>query len=128
MFDFQKLDVYIKAKHFHAEISAFISSRPLNKSISDQLFRASLSVPLNIAEGSGRFSKPDRRNYFGIARSSVFETVAILDILTDSDKILPDEFLGFQSKADVLSRMLFTTFEIHLMVSPITGALTQPTE
>ena len=107
MFDFHKLEVYIKAKAFHSDISAFLNSGTLNKSIYDQLFRASLSIPLNIAEGSGRFSKPDRRNFFIIARSSIFETVAILDILKDADKLSLNEFLELQSKADELSRMLF---------------------
>jgi hypothetical protein len=34
----------------------------------DQLNRASVSISANIAEGNGRFTKPDRKNFFGIAR------------------------------------------------------------
>ena len=50
------------------------------------------SVPLNIAEGSGKFSKPDRKNYFTTARASVFECIAILDILRDQGIITSEEF------------------------------------
>ncbi|MBK6331410.1 MAG: four helix bundle protein [Bacteroidetes bacterium] len=41
---------------------------------------------LNIAEGSGKASLNDRKNYFTIARGSVFECVAVNDILKDEKK------------------------------------------
>ena len=59
----------------------------LNSYEKDLLSRASFSVVLNIAEGSGRFSKKDRQNFFVITRSSVFECVAILDVLKDNHVI-----------------------------------------
>jgi four helix bundle protein len=80
MFDFEKLVVYKKAKIFNADIRKFIKATKLDNTTNDQLRRAAFSVVLNLAEGSGRFSKPDRRNFFIIARSSVFECVAILDV------------------------------------------------
>jgi four helix bundle protein len=80
MFDFEKLEVYKKAKIFNADIRKFIKATKLDNTTNDQLRRAAFSVVLNLAEGSGRFSKPDRRNFFIIARSSVFECVAILDV------------------------------------------------
>lgn len=42
---------------------------------------------LNIAEGSGRFTKPDKRNFYVIARGSKFECVAIFDYLKDMESI-----------------------------------------
>jgi len=85
MFDFEKLDIYKKAKAFNAKIRTCITSSNLDRTTKDQLRRASFSIVLNIAEGSGRFSKADRRNFFIIARSSIFECVAILDVLKDED-------------------------------------------
>ena len=73
----------------------------------DQLGRASFSVPLNIAEGSGKFSKADRKNYFTTARASVFECIAILDILSDSDKIQQEQLEQLMNKGDELSRILY---------------------
>jgi four helix bundle protein len=108
MFDFQKLEVYKKAKLFHISCKKIMGDYPLDSFVKDQLGRASFSIPLNIAEGSGKFSKPDRKNYFTTARASVFECVAILDILSDEGK-LPIEVVELHQKsADELSRILFS--------------------
>ena len=63
MFDFEKLDIYKKAKKFNTDVRNFIKSTKLDSTTKDQLRRASFSIVLNIAEGSGRFSKADRRNF-----------------------------------------------------------------
>ena len=46
----------------------------------DQLLRASSSVVLNLAEGSGRFSVKDQKRFYRIALGSVREVEAILDL------------------------------------------------
>ena len=108
MFEFQKLPVYIKAKIYHAECRLICQNAKLSGALNNQLSRAALSVPLNIAEGSAKFSKPDRKNYFITARGSVFECVAILDILLDERLIGKEDFESCERKADELSRILFT--------------------
>ncbi len=107
MFEFQKLNVYKKAKLFHINCKNLILATKLERFVSDQLGRASFSVPLNIAEGSGKFSKADRRNYFTTARASVFECVAVLDILGDQRKISESNLERLLNDADELSRILF---------------------
>ena len=107
MFDFQKLVVYQRAKAFHVECKRIIQKNKLDRYVNDQLGRASFSVPLNIAEGSGKFSKPDRKNYFIISRASIFECIAILDILCDQNDISTAEFEKLAIPADELSRMLY---------------------
>lgn len=47
--------------------------------IADQLRRASFSIPLNIAEGAGKATRPDSARFFAIARGSALECAAILD-------------------------------------------------
>jgi four helix bundle protein len=107
MFDFQKLEVYKKAKAFHVECKKIILLAKPDRYVVDQLGRASFSIALNIAEGSGKFSKLDRKNYFTTSRASVFECVAILDILSDEEKISKQEFEQMLRDADELSRILY---------------------
>ena len=107
MFEFQNLEVYKKAKSFQLECKNIILSNKLDNYVKDQLGRASFSIVLNIAEGSGKFSKPDRKNYFVTARGSVFECVAILDILNDGGIIKSDSFETYLKSADELSRILY---------------------
>jgi four helix bundle protein len=73
MFGFQKLDVYRCAVAFLGVASTLAERVPRGHSaLSDQLRRAALSVPLNIAEGSGKGTMEDReaRRFYAIARGS----------------------------------------------------------
>ncbi len=47
----------------------------------NQLDRASTSVPLNLAEGNGKFSSKDRARFFQIAMGSALECAACLDVI-----------------------------------------------
>lgn len=81
MFLFEKLEVYQKALSFAERISTLTASFPRGYwYLADQLNRASLSVALNIAEGNGRWTQADRRNFFGIARGSVHECVPLVEL------------------------------------------------
>ncbi len=108
MFDFEKLVGYQRAKTFHLEIMRWLAQNQGIDSVTrNQLRRSSLSIALNIAEGSGRFSQKDRRNFFVIGRSSVFEVAAIFDTLKDSSRIGQADFEKFYLEAVELSRILF---------------------
>ena len=108
MFDFEKLTVYKKAKIFNAGIRAFIKAKRLDNTTNDQLRRAAFSVVLNLAEVSGRFSKPDRRNFYIIARSSIFECIAILYVLKDEAMVEESMFNSFYNQGEELSKIIFT--------------------
>ena len=62
---------------------------------------------LNIAEGSGRYTKPDKRNFYVIARGSVFECVAIFDYLKDFECLSQKDFDFYYKSLEEISRMLF---------------------
>jgi four helix bundle protein len=79
-FAFERLDVYRCAAEFLATAARIISDLPVGYSaLADQLKRAALSIPVNIAEGVGRTSPADRRRHYAIARGSAMECAAILD-------------------------------------------------
>lgn len=63
MFDFEKLLVYKKAKGFNIKVHRLAKEIRLDKTEKDQLKRASLSIMLNIAEGSGRWTTPDKNRF-----------------------------------------------------------------
>ena len=107
MFDFEKLDVYQKAKKFNKSVTIFLSTSKVDKTTKDQLRRASFSIMLNIAEGSGRFTNPDKRHFYVIARGSAFECVAIFDYLKDMDMISDIAFKQYYSFLEEISKMLF---------------------
>jgi len=78
---FENLQVYQKAVDFADQIAAMSEGFPRGYGfLVDQLNRAALSIATNLAEGNGRFTKPDRRNFFTIARGSAQECVPLLEI------------------------------------------------
>jgi four helix bundle protein len=80
-FDHEKLDVYREAIAFCAWVGDLLNSLSAKATAKDQLDRASTSIPLNIAEGNGKFSAKNRARFFEIARGSALECAASLDVL-----------------------------------------------
>jgi four helix bundle protein len=107
MFDFQKLDVYQKAKTFSKDITNVLAKNKFDRVTNDQLRRASFSIMLNIAEGSSRFSNRDRKNFLVIARGSLFECFAILEYLHEMGEIESGIFNVFSTNLEEISMMLF---------------------
>ena len=107
MFPFEKLDVYFKAKSFNEKLRRHLKELCLDPYIQDQLNRASLSIILNIAEGSGRITPRDQGHFFTIARGSAFECVSILDYLKGTNTIDTNLFSSFYEDLEEISKMLF---------------------
>jgi len=80
-FDHEKLDVYQEAIAFCGWVGDLLNDIATKAAAKDQLDRASTSLPLNIAEGNGKFSAVDRARFLEIARGSALECAACLDML-----------------------------------------------
>ena len=68
-----------------AAAASIMASETIPKTYSplkNQILRSSASIPLNIAEGTGRFGK-DRRHHYRIAYGSLRETVTALNLLRE---------------------------------------------
>lgn len=109
MFPYENLEVYKKAFAANQIVYRFLKT---NKTIpgyaKDQLGRASLSIMLNIAEGSGKFTNKDRRNFYVTARGSAFECASLATFLHKEDE-LPNELASnLLANYEEISRMLFT--------------------
>lgn len=92
-FDHEKLRAYQEALKFAAWVDPLIEKLPARLAARDQLDRASTSAILNIAEGNGKRSYPDRCRYFDIARGSALESAACLDVLVARRKLAPEEII-----------------------------------
>jgi four helix bundle protein len=79
--DHERLEVYQVALEFLALANDIVESLPRGRShLADQLTRAATSIVLNLAEGAGKHSKPDKRRYYLTARGSATESAALLDV------------------------------------------------
>ena len=79
--DHERLDVYHLALDFLVFANGVIEGLPRGRRhLADQLTRASTSIVLNLAEGAGKLSKPDKRRYYLTARGSATESAALLDV------------------------------------------------
>jgi four helix bundle protein len=77
--DADRLEVYRVAREFDSFAARLLPRRGC-RSLRDQLERASSSIVLNIAEGAGRFARPEKAHFYLIARGSAMECVAVLDV------------------------------------------------
>lgn len=79
---YRELAVWQKAVQLVKLVYAQIKKFPPEEkySLADQLRRAVISIPSNIAEGNGRMSNKDYAHFLGIARGSLYEVMNQLDI------------------------------------------------
>src|SRR5215468_12011610 len=78
MLHFRSLDVYRCAVRLLPK--AYSMTKALDAEMASQLRRAALSIHLNIAEGTGRFDR-DQRKFLVTARGSALECAAIFDAM-----------------------------------------------
>lgn len=107
MSNFRDLSVYRKARALNKDVFLMLKAHKTSRVIRDQLSRASTSILLNIAEGAGRFSRRDQRNFFIIARASASECIALFDVIEDIELLPTGHCDVFRSRFTEVSKMLF---------------------
>lgn len=107
-FTFFDLRVYQEAKLLVREVYTLLDKFPKYETyvLSDQLRRAVVSIPSNIAEGSGRFSALEKIYFTEIAYGSLTETLCQLDIAHDLNYITDEEFANEKEKINVIGKQL----------------------
>jgi len=79
--DHEKLDVYQIAIEFVVLADVIVEHLPRGRAyLSDQLRRAALSIPLNIAEGAGEYAVEEKVRFYRMAKRSATECAGILDV------------------------------------------------
>ena len=107
-FTFFDLRVYKEAKLLVRDIYSLMDKFPKYETYAliDQLRRAVISVPSNIAEGSGRISTKEKIHFLEIAYGSLTETLCQLDIARDLGYISDEEFDNEKDKVNVIGKQL----------------------
>lgn len=107
MMSFEKLDVYQVAIEFLGTATRINQASPKgNADLQDQLKRAAISIPLNIAEAAGKTSPADIRRFFAIARGSAMECGAILDVFVKLGNINGAEAMDGKALLERIVAML----------------------
>jgi len=105
--DHEKLQVYQRSLAFVSWAEPLLDRLPRSLSVRDQLDRAGTSVPLNIAEGNGKFTSSDRCRFFDIARGSALECSACMDVLVAKGKAQAADVVQGKEMLVEIASMLF---------------------
>jgi four helix bundle protein len=107
-FSFENLKVYRDSQTWVELIYRDLDSlgHRCPKAIQDQLRRAALSIPLNIAEGTGRWHKAEKRQFYWVARGSVFECVALVQTMARMALLKDDVSADRHGRLTELAMML----------------------
>ncbi|MEM7334612.1 MAG: four helix bundle protein [Chloroflexota bacterium] len=107
-FKFEKLDVWKRGVNFADEMFSLADELPQRYqfSLGEQLRRASLGVPTNIAEGCGRDGVKEKAYFFRIAKGSLYEVVSLLVIMGKRGELSKNQYVTHYEEADEIAAML----------------------
>ena len=106
-FRFLEFPVYKDSKIFYKK--CLLLTKNFDKKywdLGDQLRRASLSVCLNIAEGSAKYSDKDFKRFLENSLGSINESVACLDIAFDNKLIAEIKYTELKLLAESITKQL----------------------
>ena len=107
-FTFEKLSVWIKSKELVKDVYTLLNHLPYTEkhALCDQLRRAIVSVPSNIAEGSGRPSAKERVRFSEIAYGSLMEAFCQLQLAVEVGYIPAESIEQLRPKFEEVAKML----------------------
>lgn len=107
MFDFEKFPVYQLSQSFYSDLyKTIFSIIKIDSALKNQLRRASSSITLNIAEGAGKYSPKDKRNFYTIARGSINECMAILGLIKMENLVMEETYQNMRATLFEMNKML----------------------
>ena len=108
VYSFEKLKVWQEAKKLVVDVYHLLDSFPKFEkyTLCDQIRRAIVSVPSNIAEGSGRRSLKEQIHFLEIAYGSLMETYNQLQIAIDLTYITEESVEAIKPSIDAVAKMI----------------------
>jgi len=106
--DFRDLEVWKKVREFRNDMFELTKSFPVEEKyrLTDQLIRASRSIPANIAEGRGRFHHQENIQFCRVTRGSLSECLEHLTCAFDCKYIDNELFTKHEKNIDKLGKLL----------------------
>ena len=107
-YSYKNLEAYKEAKALVRQIYTLLKKFPKEEqyALCDQLRRAVISVPSNLAEGSGRYSAKEQLHFIEISYGSLLEVECQLDIAHDIKYISDDEYLSAENQIGKVASLL----------------------
>lgn len=107
-YNYKDLEAYKEAKILVRMIYSLLQRFPKEEqyALCDQLRRAVISVPSNLAEGSGRYSVKEQLHFIEIAYGSLLEVECQLDIAHDIKYISDDEYSNAENQIGKVASLL----------------------
>jgi four helix bundle protein len=108
-FAFEDLDVWNKSVDFAVDVIDTvddISTGRKHYRLLEQIEASASSIPMNIAEGKGRYSKKEFAHYLYIARGSLYETITLLIIFRRKKWITKDRYIALENSGKEIASML----------------------
>ena len=108
IFNYRKLNAYQHAKDLTCEVYSLIKEFPIEEryALSDQLRRAAISIPSNIAEGASRSSQKEQIHFIEIAFGSLNELMCQLEIAHDLGYIADEQLNSIDAKVRIVAQLL----------------------
>ena len=111
MFDFERLDVYQLVREQNLKVLRYIyKQKKIDDQISNQWKKVSMNIVLHLAEATGKMNNPDKRHFLTNSRTSVFEAVAILEVVRDlgfiEENLYTEIYNGYERASKMLLGMI----------------------
>lgn len=114
MFDFEKLDVYQVVKEQNNKVLTFLKKNSdVDPLLAERWKNASLNSVLNLAEGTGRKSTTEKKEFLAAARGNIFESATILQIIRDLGQIDEMTYQDYYDGYEKASKMLLGMFRSY---------------
>ncbi|MFP4517581.1 MAG: four helix bundle protein [Desulfovibrionales bacterium] len=108
-FGFEDLNVWKKAVAFGVEVINLVEKIETSRKhfrLLEQIESSATSVAMNIAEGKGRFSKKEFRQYCYVARGSLYETITLLIIMQNMNWISGEDYKQIEEQGIEIAAMI----------------------
>ena len=107
-FKFESFEAWKRAIEFADKMFDVADNLPQKYqfSLGEQLRRAALSIPTNLAEGSGQDNPKEKRYFYGLSKGSVYEVVSLLVMVGKRGCLAREDYRRYYGEADEIAAMI----------------------